>query len=112
MPDTLSPVMMTQADGFVVVSWWRHADCKAVPPYSGEYSYEHFDTLAEAEFCHAEYEAGEHSRAQARGIFAVRDGLPFGPALPIGQIAVAAQEARQDRRDDAVHARHWGKASL
>ena len=71
-------VTVTQADGFVVVSWWRTADCKGVPPYSGEYQYEWFATLEQAERCHNDYEAGEFSRATARGIFAAKGGMPIG----------------------------------
>lgn len=70
-------VQMTQANGFVVVSWWRNAD-SAVPPYRGEFQYEHVDTLEQAERLHNEYEAGEFKRASARGIFAARDGMPVG----------------------------------
>lgn len=117
MPDTTyatassAPCVMTTADGFVVVSWWRDKG-NPVPPYKGTYSYEHFDTLGEAHECHREYEAGEWATASARGIFPVKDGLPFGPPLPLSQISAATQEARQDMRDDVEHVRLYGNGGL
>jgi hypothetical protein len=68
---------VTQADGFVVVSFWRNAN-SSVPPYSGEYQYEWFATSDEAYQAHREYEEGEFKRASARGIFAAKDGMPVG----------------------------------
>jgi len=69
-------VSMTRGNGFVVVSWWRNAD--SVPPYSGEYQYECFDSLNDAYEAHRQYEAGEFSRATAMGIFATKNGMPIG----------------------------------
>ena len=67
---------MTTCNGWVVVSFWRNAD--SVPPYSGEFQYEHCDTLDEAYEKHREYEEGEFKRATARGIFAAVNGMPVG----------------------------------
>lgn len=72
-----APCVMTTADGFVVVSWWRDKG-NPVPPYKGTYSYEHFDTLNEAYACHRDYEAGEFANATARGVFASLGGMPVG----------------------------------
>jgi len=70
-------VTVSQANGFVCVSWWRDKS-SPVPPYKGTYSYEHFDTLNEAYACLREYEAGEFPNAQARGVFASINGMPVG----------------------------------
>ncbi len=70
-------ITMTQADGFVVVSWWRDKS-SPVPPYKGTYSYEHFDTLNEAYACHRDYENGEFANASAMGVFAALGGMPVG----------------------------------
>ncbi len=72
-----APVVVSQADGFVCVSWWRDKG-NPVPPYKGTYSYEHFDTLNEAYACHRDYENGEFPNAQARGVFASQGGMPIG----------------------------------
>jgi hypothetical protein len=108
---TMADVQITEANGFVVVSRWAshlHSRHRGAPTYE----YETRDTLNDAFALFRDYESGEWARASAIGIFAVKDGLPFGPALPLGQIAAATQEARQDRRADGEHARHFGRPSL
>jgi len=76
-PSKSAGVMMTQADGFVCVSWWRDKD-DAVPPHTGSYQYEWFDTAEAAYDSHREYEAGEYRRATAIGVFACKGGMPIG----------------------------------
>jgi hypothetical protein len=68
---------MVQATGFVCVSYWRDKTCH-VPPYKGTFQYEHFDTLDDAHECLREYEAGEWTGAEAKGVFACVDGMPVG----------------------------------
>ncbi len=73
---TAGTVTVTQADGFVVCSWWKNVG--SVPPYTGEYQYEWFPTSDAAYECHRLYEEGEFSRATAIGVFAAKGGMPTG----------------------------------
>lgn len=77
LPQQECAVTMVQASGFVCVSYWRDKACH-VPPYKGSYSYEYCDTLQEATERFNEYEAGEFSGAEAKGVFAAIDGMPTG----------------------------------
>lgn len=74
--DTSQPaqVAVTQADGFVVVSWWRDRDDYR----KGEFYYEHCATQGEAIQKFNEYEQGEHPRAREIGVFASQGGMPIG----------------------------------
>lgn len=91
-PFPLSDLAIRQADGFVVVSFYR--DPRSVAPnYTGAYEYDHFEHLNDAYDRFADYERGEWAGYEARGIFPVKDGLPVGGPLPLGQIAAAIREA-------------------
>lgn len=81
---------VAQADAFVVVSWWRD---KLVAS-KGSYDYEHLPTLNDALDAYREYEDGQHERARAVGIFAVRNGMPVGAPLTPYRIAQLLQETR------------------
>lgn len=65
------------ADAYVVVSWWQDRS----NPKTGTYEYEHRDSLNEAADLYTEYEAGEHRRATAIGIFPAQNGMPCGEKL-------------------------------
>lgn len=69
-----APVQVTQADGFVCVSWWADkADYR-----KGEYHYEHCDTIQDATEKFSEYERQEWPRAREIGVFASQGGMPIG----------------------------------
>ncbi len=80
-----------RANGFVVVSWWQE---KSGDGRKGDYEYEHRPTLNDALDTYREYEGGEYRRAQAVGIFAVKDGLPILGRLDPAQIMRLLHEAR------------------
>ena len=82
---------LQQADAFVVVSWWQS---KSGNGGSGDYEYEHQPTLNDALDAYREYQDGEYQRAQAVGIFGVRDGLPVGNRLDPAEIMNLMQETR------------------
>lgn len=73
----------SQADAFVVVSWWQK---KGAPIGEGSHSYEPQATLNDALDAYREYEDGEHDRARAVGIFAAKNGLPIGSQVEPAQI--------------------------
>jgi len=106
-----APVTVTQADAWVVVSWSRDRD-SIKPPHTGRYEYEHRADLNEAYDLYADYESGGCPGWSAVGIFPCKNGLPFGPPLPLSQISAATQEARQDKRADDEHVRLFGRPSL
>jgi hypothetical protein len=74
----LAPVAMETADGFLVVS--RRRACKSViPPYRHDYSYDHFDHLADAEDFYHEVADGEYGQdREARAIVPCLRGVPLG----------------------------------
>ncbi len=105
-------IKIHDADGWVVTYWFRDPR-SVVPPYAGTYGYDHFDHLNDACDRYADYERGEWSGYEARGLFPVKDGLPFGPPLDPSLVASMTREARQSARDDAEHGRLWaGRGGL
>ena len=84
--------LLRQADAFVVVSWWQE---KSGNGSIGDYEYEHRPTLNDALDTYREYEDGEHARARAVGIFAVRNGLPIAGRLEPGQLMRLMHETRR-----------------
>lgn len=69
-----APVTVTQADGFVCVSYWADK----AEHRKGEYHYEHCATIQEATEKFNEYERGEWTRAREIGVFASLGGMPIG----------------------------------
>jgi hypothetical protein len=92
MPDDPAPLVRTlTADGFVVVAAFR--DPKAVlPPRRIVYTYDHHAHLNDAADAYAAYERGEYAGFSAVGLFPVRCGLPFGPALGALELARLVRE--------------------
>jgi hypothetical protein len=92
MPDATSPIVhTTTADGFVVVAAFQ--DPKAVlPPRRVSYTYDHHARLNDAADAYAAYERGEYAGFSAVGLFPVRRGLPFGPALGPFELARLVRE--------------------
>lgn len=80
---------ITQADAFVVVSWWQDESSNV---RKGNYSYEHCASLNEASDLYGEYDAGEYGRAQAVGIFPARNGMPCGEKLAAITLARLVRE--------------------
>lgn len=88
--DAVAPIMQ-QGDGFIVVSWWQ---AKSGDGREGRYDYETVATLNDALDLYREYEDGEHQRATAVGIFAVKNGLPIGGRLDPLQVMRLLAETR------------------
>ena len=80
---------ITQADAFVVVSWWQDESSNA---RKGHYSYEHCASLNEASDRYSEYDSGEYARAEAIGIFPARNGMPCGEKLAVTTLARLVRE--------------------
>lgn len=75
--DTVADARTTTADGFVVCTIWKRArrrDCA--------FAYEHYSRLADAV---AAYRKPDRDFVP-HGIFAAKDGLPFGPPLDMQTI--------------------------
>lgn len=88
--DTSIPVYTTaaqrsnainQADGFVVVTEWLPGRYT-----SNRHTYDHFVKLEDAVGYHRAVEAGKRREYAAKGIFAVRDGMPIGGMLDVSVI--------------------------
>jgi hypothetical protein len=91
MADTPSPVRTLAADGFVVVAAFQDPRA-AVPPRRVSYTYDHHARLNDAADAYAAYERGEYAGFSAVGLFPVRHGLPFGPALGTFELARLVRE--------------------
>lgn len=91
-------LLLTKADGFVV-SFEYASSCGPVA------SHDYFNHLEGED---GALEAYEHPGRgyRALGISACKGKVPFA-ALNVATISAAAQEARQDARDDAEHTRLW-----
>ena len=85
--------MLRQADGFVVVSWWRD---RGGDDAKGAYEYDHRPTLNDALEAYREYQDGEYARASAVGIFAARDGLPIAGRLEPAWLLRLMAELRRE----------------
>lgn len=83
--------LISQADGFVVVSWWQE---KSSDPRRGHYHYDRHDTLNDALDEYRQYEDGEYSRARAIGIFPVKAGMPCGSFDPAYLLRLMAETRR------------------
>lgn len=97
-PDSLSPSLgerdvqrlkIIQADGFVVVA---RSQTGMMPPYKFSYVYEHFTVLGDALDMHDDYVNGEYHGMSVVGIFPVRFGLPFGPAMDPDALSIAVRK--------------------
>lgn len=82
MPDAFKlPTTRDPADGFVVVTLWKHARSR-----SAAFAYEHYTRLEDA----AAHYRRPGPQFEAHGIFAAKDGLPHGEPLDADIIAAVA----------------------
>ena len=88
MSDAL-PVTVSQADGFVVVTFRNGDDL-----VRETYDYDHCRTLNDALDSYREYEDGQYERSEAVGIFPVKNGLPLGSKLDPALMMRLMAEAR------------------
>ena len=98
-----APVVVRQADGYLVSFEYRTA-------LGTLKSHDYFDHLEGEEGALEAYERPGPNYT-ALGISACKGGVPFAQ-LDIQTIHSVTQEARQDRRDDAEHARLFSNGGL
>ncbi|TAJ82892.1 hypothetical protein [Reyranella sp.] len=89
MANTDTTTSITQADAFVVVSWWQDESSNA---RKGHYSYEHCASPNEVSDLYGEYDSGEYGRAHAVGMFPARNGMPSGERLTAITLARLVRE--------------------
>jgi hypothetical protein len=85
--------LITEADGFVVVSIWTPARYE-----STRHTYDWFQHLEDAVAYHRALRAGKVTDYTANGIFAARDGLPVGGKLDVAVIDTVMADPHGWRR--------------